>query len=569
MVHIIDIMLVGCAIILAIVFDRARRHSRFIQNELQDILDSLEPIALKDAQGRLIRVNQSFADSYDRDFSDLLGYRTEDVGKGPNAESDLHPILDELRIADDHTVQRFSTYGPMGKVVYDVERYIMHHNSDQETYLEIRHNVTRLFRIQEVLQRQKDQLEERSRALFDSNQELVKIRQALEINLEEKEHEYELAREVQQGLLPLHFPEYKAFDFWSHYEPVSDVGGDLYDVIPLGAQKFGIFIGDVSGHGVPAAFVGALAKMSLMVHAEKTPSPKDLFRKMNSDLNKVITSGHYLTAFYGVLDLFDNSFVFTRASHPHPIVVHADGSETPLDSKGLFLGAFSDGRYEENQIKLEPEDRVFFFTDGCYEMEAKRGGHLSYKHFRDSLMKFSRGELGQIYGSTQTDLMKRVRSGWENEDDQTFLTLQINKMPRLGRLKYLLRFENASHIRRARFYNKETFSKFLDQFKEILEHQYNKTVSENVGEALKEVVFNAIEYGHKGMTHQAVVVAYQLLDSSVKLAVHDKGPGFDIEELSTPSSPQERGYGILIVKTYMDEVYYDQAVSTFTMTKFI
>ena len=116
---------------------------------------------------------------------------------------------------------------------------------------------------------------------------------------------------------------------------------------------------------------------------------------------------------------FDNSFVFTRASHPHPIVVHADGSETPLDSKGLFLGAFSDGRYEENQIKLEPEDRVFFFTDGCYEMEAKRGGHLSYKHFRDSLMKFSRGELGQIYGSTQTDLMKRVRSGWENEDDQT------------------------------------------------------------------------------------------------------------------------------------------------------
>lgn len=569
MIYLIDLMLISCAILLAFVFHRAKKQSREIRDELQDILDSLEPIALMDTQGKLLRVNQAYADSFDQSFTALLGNRPQDVKKGPNAESNLDPILDELKIADDHTVQRFSAFGPMGKVVYDVEKYKMVNSQGEQTTLEIRHNVTRLYRIQEVLQRQKDQLEERSQDLAKSNDALEEIKKTLEVNLEEKEHEYALAQEIQQGLLPLSLPAYKAFDFWSYYEPVSNVGGDLYDVIPLGSQRYGIFIGDVSGHGVPAAFVGALAKMSLMVHASTTNSPKVLFEKMNADLVRVVTSGYYLTAFYGVLDLYDNTFSYTRASHPHPIVFHKDGTESPLDSKGLFLGAFPDGRYEENKIQLQQGDRLFFFTDGCYEMEAKHGGHLGYKQFKDSLAKFQSDEINHIYSRTHKDIMKSVRKDWVVEDDQTFLILQINKKSRSQRLKYLIRFQNPEGIKRKRVYSKTDFGAFAFNFQQELEMKYSHSHSENIIEALKEVVYNSIEYGHKNDTSKAVVIAYQLLEKEVKIAVHDKGEGFDLEDVSAPTGPQDRGYGLLIVKTYMNEVEYDKVARTFTMTKYI
>lgn len=569
MLIIVDIVLVFSAVLLSYYFNKAKRQSREIRDELQDILDSLEPIALKDSQGRLLRVNKAFADSYDVEFNDMLGRRTDDIDKGENAESSLDPVLDELKIADDHTVQRFTATGPMGKVVYDIEKYRLVNEEGQVSILEIRHNVTRLYRIQEVLQRQKDQLEQRSKDLFESNNELEEIRKTLEENLEEKEHEYSLAQEIQQGLLPLSLPEFKAFEFWSYYEPVSNVGGDLYDVIPLGAQRYGIFIGDVSGHGVPAAFVGALAKMSLMVHAESTLSPAELFTKMNADLVRVVTSGYYLTAFYGVLDLYDNTFTYTRASHPHPIVIHKDGTETLLDSKGLFLGAFKEGRYEENQIQLQAGDRLFFFTDGCYEMEAKQGGHLSYKHFRDSLIQSAHEPLSDVYQLSHNDLMKKVRKNWVVEDDQTFLILQMNKKPRSERLRYLIRFDEAKRIKRKRMYDQEGCVQFLTSFQEELELAYTHSLAENITDAVKEVVYNALEYGNQNDPSKAIVIAYQLLENQVKISVHDKGEGFDIDSVEAPKGPKERGYGLLIVKTYMDEVNYDRIARTFTLTKYI
>mgnify|MGYP006083816631 CR=1 FL=1 len=564
-----DILLIICAIVLIALFNRSKKQARDIRDELQSILDSLEPIVLLNPQGKILRANQAYADSFDREFNDIIGKKPEDITRGANAEGPMIAVLDELKVADDHTIQRYKAEGSLGQLIYDVEKYKMLDYQGSQTELEIRHNVTRLYRIQEVLQRQKNQLENRTQELFDSNNQLESIRTKLEENLEEKDHEFNMARDIQQGLLPLSLPSFQAFNFWSFYKPYSNVGGDLYDIIPLGNQKFGFFIGDVSGHGLAAAFVGALAKMSLTVHSKQTPHPDLLFEMMNSDLNQVISSGYYLTAFYGVLDLFDNSFTYTRASHPHPIVLQVDGGMESLDSKGLFLGAFDDGRYEKSRVYLKPGDRLFFFTDGCYEMESKSGDHLGYKQIRETIEKYGHRNIDEIYGLIQSELFKKVKKDWTVQDDQTFLILEINKKPRIERLKYLLRFESADSIQRTKLKNYDEMTELLIKFAPILRSKYGNGIGDGIAESIKEAVINAIIHGHQEDFTKSVIIAYQFLENEVRVSITDKGSGFNIDELERPANSSETGYGILLIKTYMDETFYDNGVKTFSMIKYL
>jgi sigma-B regulation protein RsbU (phosphoserine phosphatase) len=131
----------------------------------------------------------------------------------------------------------------------------------------------------------------------------------------EMEDELETAKRIQEGLIPHDFPELINVKSAAVYIPTGKVGGDLYDIIITPHQKIAVLIFDVSGHGIPAAMIGAMAKMLFMHNIEKTESPAEVFREVNKQLCKFIKTEQYLTAFLGIIDPIVNSMVYSRAGH--------------------------------------------------------------------------------------------------------------------------------------------------------------------------------------------------------------------------------------------------------------
>ena len=365
----------------------------------------------------------------------------------------------------------------------------------------------------------------------------------------------EYAREIQEGLLPPRI-EIPNINSWVYYEPIQSVGGDFYDIIPIDESKYGIFISDVAGHGLAAAFVGALAKMSLTVHAKKTQSPKRLMEILNDNLCSVLNSGHYLTAFYGILDLKDNSFKYTRASHPSPVLRRADGSFEQLDTKGLFVGIFPEPKYEEKTIHLHKGDKLLFFTDGAFEYVESENNKILYSDFLEIVKKYAHLNIDQILLHTSTEITTRIGAERGNEDDVTFLALEVSKDSREDRMNYLIRFQNGDKPRRARLKSEADREAFLEKMlKKWGEVGYSTTVAQNMLDCLR---YCLTEWSMSG--NDNVMIAWHQDEDLFKIALVNRRKGLE-------QNPQGVWQAIFLAKTYMDEVFLDSNDTALTLIK--
>jgi phosphoserine phosphatase RsbU/P len=173
---------------------------------------------------------------------------------------------------------------------------------------------------------------------------------------------------VQHAILPQELPKVPGYDFHARYLPAEKVGGDFYDVIKVDNEHLGILMADVSGHGVPAAFIMTMAKMSFAAHAPGQLSTVSVLEQINKGLIGVIPSMFYLTAFYMVLHVPSGRFTYTRASHPTPFHYSRSTKRiTTLDTKGMLVGMLESPAYSAAEGVLEPGDRILIFTDGLNE----------------------------------------------------------------------------------------------------------------------------------------------------------------------------------------------------------
>jgi PAS domain S-box-containing protein len=180
--------------------------------------------------------------------------------------------------------------------------------------------------------------------------------------------EFELAALVQKSLVPISFPDRDNLHFAFHFEPMGPVGGDYYDVIVLNDGRIGVIVADVSGHGVGAAFIAAMLKISFINQAPHCSSPSVLLGALNKEYCRLIQSGDYVTAFYTIIDPEQKTMTFSGASHPMPLLSRC-GQKTgePLRSGGFFLGMFEGAEYADTVREFGPGDRFFAYTDGIIE----------------------------------------------------------------------------------------------------------------------------------------------------------------------------------------------------------
>lgn len=198
--------------------------------------------------------------------------------------------------------------------------------------------------------------------------------QAELVKKERLERELELARQVQQKLLPHIFPLTPGYAFAARCEPARRVGGDFYDVISLDADRFGVVIADVSDKGLPAALFMALTRSLLLAEARRERSPRAVLTNVHRLLLELGQPDMFVTVFYGIVDIGARQLTYTRAGHDRPLLLR-DGAAQLLGGQGTFLGFLdaSELRLGEEHIELRPGDRLVLYTDGLVDAVTAEG----------------------------------------------------------------------------------------------------------------------------------------------------------------------------------------------------
>ena len=158
------------------------------------------------------------------------------------------------------------------------------------------------------------------------------------------------------------------------YLPCDALGGDIYDVSPFPNETVGVSIADVSGHGVPAAFITAIFKSSFYRTTHNYSEPGDILFHLNNELLQIIKTGQYVTAVYCRIYQDGRKLQYSGAGHPYPVSYNAaDKSITRLKENGTPLAWFKDMEYPMGELRLDPGDKVLLFSDGVSEMKTESG----------------------------------------------------------------------------------------------------------------------------------------------------------------------------------------------------
>ncbi len=291
--------------------------------------------------------------------------------------------------------------------------------------------VTKPFDRGEVLARVRVQLKisRLTRKLIGANEELLRKQEILDEDLK-------AAAGIQRSLLPQSIPETETLDMAWRFMPCDRIGGDIFNVVRLDEDHWGIYMLDVSGHGVPSALVSV--SVSQMLHTQhnrlliKTKKeapyyeivlPSQVLNALDREY-PIDRFDKFFTISYIIIDTHSNRITYSNAAHPPPVLIRRDGELELLEKGGTIIGMGGVLPFEEGSVQVRPGDRLFVYTDGIieYRNEARElyGGERFY------------AELSRLRDRSITDLIDgvinaimRFGNNRPPQDDVTLLGLEF------------------------------------------------------------------------------------------------------------------------------------------------
>ena len=235
--------------------------------------------------------------------------------------------------------------------------------------------------------------------------------------------EMEQARRIQLSILPSGPPTSSFYQVAANYSPMTSVAGDLYDFIPLSDDRLGLFIADVSGHGLPAALVASMMKTALSIQSRSILHPAELL----SELNQVFcgqSHGQFVTAAIAVLDPRERTLTYSAAGHP-PLLLWETGSAAvrELEQNGLPLGILPSAEYSEVTVPFAHGDRLAMYTDGIVESENVGAEEFGSGRLSEILKSHGRNSSEILHTAMASVEQWRGRER-EQTDDLTLLIAQ-------------------------------------------------------------------------------------------------------------------------------------------------
>jgi len=236
------------------------------------------------------------------------------------------------------------------------------------------------------------------------------------------EQELQVARQIQQELLPESVPELDGWQIATYYGPAREVGGDFYDFVDLSGGRLGLIVGDATGHGMPAALVMATTRGMLRAVVQSLESPGEVLARVNEALAADIPPSTFVTCFYGILDPKSGRFIYANAGHNLPCRRHNDQADE-LSARGMPLGLMIGTGYEEKQAVLESGDSILFYSDGLVEAHDPQREMFGFPRLRRLVAEHD-AEERSLVDILMDELRSFAGDSWEQEDDITLVTLR-------------------------------------------------------------------------------------------------------------------------------------------------
>ena len=243
------------------------------------------------------------------------------------------------------------------------------------------------------------------------------------------EHDIQIAREVQEQLFPAAAPEVPGLELYGICRPARGVSGDYYDFLPVGNNRVGMVLGDVSGKGVSAALIMSAIQSLIRTRFYKDPSDGEpesdrfstarFFGVLNQQMFENTPEEKYATCFYALYDSATRQLVYTNAGHPAPVLFR-NGSVHRLDAGGTPLGLISPVSYHEAKIALEPGDTLIAFTDGFTESENNFEDQFGENQLIEAVQRSRGGPLPELVDEIYRSV-EEWTGGGEPQDDMTLI----------------------------------------------------------------------------------------------------------------------------------------------------
>ncbi len=241
------------------------------------------------------------------------------------------------------------------------------------------------------------------------------------------DQELKLVGHIQRALLPARLPRIETMDLAANYQPAHRAGGDYYDFFPLPQDQWGIFIADVSGHGIPAAVLMAVTHCIAHTHPGPPMPPGQVLAYLNAHLTTRYAhlSEMFVTAWYGIYDPATRRLRYACAGHNAPRVKRCqDGSLMSLDGvTDLPLGIMPDSQYADTVQQLQTGDQIVFYTDGITEAHNPEGQQFGTARLDRVLENCSLQARSLLEAVIQS--VNDFARGHPAEDDRTIIVARI------------------------------------------------------------------------------------------------------------------------------------------------
>ncbi|MCH7722503.1 MAG: SpoIIE family protein phosphatase [Bacteroidetes bacterium] len=245
-----------------------------------------------------------------------------------------------------------------------------------------------------------------------------------ELVKQKMEEELEIAREIQQNLLPQTLPRFSNFDMAAVNMSSKQVGGDYYDVITLDDNRFCVAIADVSGKGAPASLLMANIQAFLQVICRLDLNIVDSTALINDLIFANTSDGRFITFFWAVVNNEERKLTYVNAGHNPPLLIR-DGKITKLKKGGIIFGVVeSTIPYISETLSLQKDDVIVLFTDGISEAMNKREEEYSDERLEETAIRLASGTVNEILEGIKKEVYE-FANGAPQSDDITMVVIKV------------------------------------------------------------------------------------------------------------------------------------------------
>ena len=240
------------------------------------------------------------------------------------------------------------------------------------------------------------------------------------------QRDLDLAREMQQGLLPREFPgkdQAPGVEIFARLDPAKEVSGDLYDFFTIEPGKMCFVVGDVSGKGVAAGLFMAVTRTLIRATAVPGRRPLEILQRVNAQLCAENRANLFVTMILGIVDTATGRMEYGQGGHNPPILVPAQGEPVYEPSGGMPLGVFDDAKFGQRELLLKTGEILLVYTDGVTEAMNPQKELFGEERLKDAVRGQARGSAEQLTQRVVEAVVKFAR-GAEPSDDITLLALK-------------------------------------------------------------------------------------------------------------------------------------------------